>query len=176
MLPGYRGVLSQLQSLDIVGGCPVLRDACSSGRTATYDGLQIYVAICPELYDRGGTPYADEVGRDWRDNELRSERLSSAQRFWRQAKSIRTGARTSCMPTTGLPQWRRLTSAGQAAGPVTIHNMAHQGLFPREMLRRIGAPDAASTIDGVELCNQVSFLKSGPVCRSPRHCQHDLCT
>ena len=46
---------------------------------------------------------------------------------------------------------------------LTIHNLAHQGLFPRETLRRIGAPDAAFTTEGVEFYNEVSFLKSGLV-------------
>lgn len=101
LLPGYRGVLSQLQSLEMVGSCPALGDmpSCSIGRTATVDGLPVYVAICPQLYDRDGTPYADEAGRDWRDNDLRFARLSSA-------------APTSCMPMTGRPQWRRHISPG----------------------------------------------------------------
>jgi Starch synthase catalytic domain len=83
LLPGYREVLSKLQSLEIVGSCPVLGEmpACAIGRTARSDGLQVYVVVCPELYDRDGTPYADEVGCDWRDNDLRFARLSSSSAF-----------------------------------------------------------------------------------------------
>jgi starch synthase len=168
LLPGYRGVLSKLQSLEMLGCCPVLGEmpACSIGRTATSDGLQVYVAICPELYDRDGTPYADEGGRDWRDNDLRFARLSSAAVFlaagrvdpdWR-ADILHANDWPSAMAPAYLA-WNEL----RVPTILTIHNLAYQGLFPRETLGRIGAPDAAFTIDGVEFYNEVSFLKSGLV-------------
>ena len=46
---------------------------------------------------------------------------------------------------------------------LTIHNLAYQGLFPRESLRRIGAPEASFHIDGLEFYDQMSFLKGGIV-------------
>src|ERR1700744_4692638 len=83
LLPGYRGVLSKVPSLEVVGRCPALGEmpACSIGRTSTSDGLPVYVVICPDFYARAGTPYADEPGRDWRDNDLRFARLSAAAAF-----------------------------------------------------------------------------------------------
>src|SRR4029078_5053189 len=42
---------------------------------------------------------------------------------------------------------------------LTIHNLAYQGLFPRESLRRIGAPEASFHIYGLECYDQMSFLK-----------------
>src|ERR1700722_15612840 len=168
LLPGYREVLSKVQSLEIVGCCPVLGEmpACSIGRTSTSDGLAVYVAICPELYERDGTPYADEAGRDWRDNDLRFARLSSAAAFlaagqvdpdWR-ADILHANDWPSAMAPAYLA-WNKL----RVATILTIHNLAYQGLFPRETLRRIGAPDAAFAIDSVEFYNEVSFLKSGLV-------------
>src|SRR5260221_3964744 len=44
---------------------------------------------------------------------------------------------------------------------LTIHNLAYQGLFPRESLRRIGAPERSLHIDGVEIYDKLSFLKGG---------------
>src|SRR5260221_7251260 len=44
---------------------------------------------------------------------------------------------------------------------LTIHNLAYQGLFPRESLRRIGAPESSFHIDGIEFYAQLSFLKGG---------------
>nr|GFD56672.1 hypothetical protein [Tanacetum cinerariifolium] len=42
------------------------------------DGLVVYVLICPELYEREGTPYGDNHGRDWSDNHIRFARLGLA--------------------------------------------------------------------------------------------------
>jgi starch synthase len=46
---------------------------------------------------------------------------------------------------------------------LTIHNLAYQGLFSRETLARIGAPQNAYSIEGVEFYDKVSFLKAGIV-------------
>jgi starch synthase len=46
---------------------------------------------------------------------------------------------------------------------LTIHNLAYQGLFPKESLRRIGVPESSFHIDGVEFYDQLSFLKAGLV-------------
>jgi starch synthase len=46
---------------------------------------------------------------------------------------------------------------------LTIHNLAYQGLFPKESLRRIGAPEDSFHIDGLEFYDKLSFLKGGIV-------------
>ena len=50
---------------------------------------------------------------------------------------------------------------------LTIHNLAYQGLFSPETLQRIGAPESAFQIDGVEFYGKVSFLKAGIYLRHP---------
>jgi starch synthase len=44
---------------------------------------------------------------------------------------------------------------------LTIHNLAYQGLFAKETLRRIGAPADSFHIDGLEFYDKLSFLKGG---------------
>src|SRR5205085_10157708 len=44
---------------------------------------------------------------------------------------------------------------------LTIHNLAYQGLFPRETRGKIGAPEQSFRIDGLEFYDKVSFLKAG---------------
>jgi starch synthase len=44
---------------------------------------------------------------------------------------------------------------------LTIHNLAYQGLFAKESLRRIGAPADSFHIDGLEFYDKLSFLKGG---------------
>jgi starch synthase len=44
---------------------------------------------------------------------------------------------------------------------LTIHNLAHQGILPQEILPSIGLTDEAFSIDGVEFYGSVNLLKGG---------------
>ena len=44
---------------------------------------------------------------------------------------------------------------------LTVHNLAFQGRYPASLFPRLGLPDSAFTIDGVEYYGDVSFLKGG---------------
>ena len=48
-------------------------------------GLPVYIVDCPALFDRRGTPYQDQEGRDWPDNAQRFAHFS------RVAARIATG-------------------------------------------------------------------------------------
>jgi starch synthase len=73
LIPGYPQVVSQHPDMEIAARLPAYAGlpACNIGRVQTPDGLIIYVVLCPELYERPGTPYVDEAGRDWQDNHIR---------------------------------------------------------------------------------------------------------
>jgi starch synthase len=92
------------------------------------DGLVIYVLICPELYEREGTPYGANNGRDWPTTTSASPAWAwpppTSPPTWHKF----TGARTWCMPTTGRPAWPRLYALARARTPTlfTIHNLAYQ--------------------------------------------------
>lgn len=43
----------------------------------------------------------------------------------------------------------------------TIHNLAYQGLFDREVLARVGLPESLFSMDGLEFYGQVNALKAG---------------
>ncbi len=166
LLPGYRDVLSQLNDLEIVGECSALAElpACSLGRSTTADGLPIYVLICPALYERDGNPYVDANGRDWSDNDVRFARLASAAARLAMGE-VDPGWRADLVHANDWPSaltpaylaWR----GARIPTILTIHNLAYQGLFGRDTLRRIGAPESAFTVEGIEFYGQVSFLKAG---------------
>ncbi len=72
-----------------------------------------------------------------------------------------SGRPNSCISTIGRPPWPGLHGPWlgiRRPSVLTIHNLAYQGLFPREHLGRIGAPDYAFQMDGVEFFGQLSFL------------------
>jgi starch synthase len=46
---------------------------------------------------------------------------------------------------------------------LTIHNVAHQGVFPKEMLPAIGLSASDFNVDGIEFYGSVNFLKQGIV-------------
>ena len=168
MLPGYRDVVEQLSHIQIVGHCAALAEmpACTLGRAATRDGLPVYVLLCPQLYDRPGNPYGDENGRDWPDNDIRFARFASA------AAQLAAGRldRNWAADVVHANDWQAALvpaylawSGARVPSILTIHNLAYQGLFPRDSLRRIGAPEASFHIDGLEFYDQLSFLKGGIV-------------
>ncbi len=166
MLPGYRDVLEQLTHIEIAGQCAAVGEmpACSIGRAATRDGMPVYVLLCPQLYDRPGNPYGDEGGKDWPDNDIRFARFASAAAELAMGKVDKNWAadlvHANDWQAALLPAylaWRK----ARTPTILTIHNLAYQGLFPKESLRRIGAPEDCFHIDGLEFYGQMSFLKAG---------------
>src|SRR4029077_3870291 len=55
-------------------------------------------------------------------------------------------------------RWTGLASAGQV---LTIHNLAYQGLFPRDSVPALGLDWRVFTMEGGEFWGQFSFLKAG---------------
>jgi starch synthase len=168
LIPGYRQVTSAhpemriVARLDAAHGLP----ACELGEVVSPDGLTIYVVLCPDLFDREGSPYGDAGGLDWADNDIRFARLGLA------AAQIAAGLddfawRPDLLHLNDWPS--SLASAylawnGTAVPSVlTIHNLAYQGLFDRTRLSPLGVPDAAFQIEGVEFYGKLSFLKAGIV-------------
>ncbi|RBL65089.1 starch synthase, partial [Pseudomonas sp. MWU13-2625] len=80
LIPGYPQVLHSENPIHIIGelGGHAALPACKIGRMDMPDGLVIYVLICQELYEREGTPYGANNGRDWPDNHIRFARLGLA--------------------------------------------------------------------------------------------------
>src|SRR6201994_266653 len=168
LLPGYRDVVEQFTHVQIVGHCDALAEmpACSLGLASTRDGLPVYVVLCPQLYDRPGNPYGDASGRDWPDNDVRFGRFASA------AAQLAASAldKNWAADLVHANDWQAaLVPAYLAWSKVkiptilTIHNLAYQGLFPKESLRRIGAPADSFHINGLEFYDKLSFLKGGIV-------------
>jgi starch synthase len=166
LIPGYREVVNGRTKIEIVGEFPGLSDIppCALGRLAARDGLIVYVLICRELFERKGTPYMDPRGQPWADADLRFARLSLA------AAQMAAGAGDPRWTPAllHLNDWPAAMAAGYlewlgVAAPsiLTIHNLAFQGLFSPERLSRLGIPDGAYALNGIEFHGSLSYLKAG---------------
>jgi starch synthase len=165
LIPGYPRVVegrqvSTVARLPGAFGLP----ACELGRIDMPDGLIIYVLLCPDLYDRDGSPYGDGAGLDWGDNDVRFARLALAAADlacglddlgW-QPDLVHVNDWPSAL-TPAYLAWRERS----VPTILTIHNLAYQGLFDSERLPALGIPEDAFQIDGVEFYGKLSFLKAG---------------
>lgn len=142
----HRDVVEQFTHIEIVGKCAALAEMpeCSLGRASTRDGLPVYVLLCPQLYDR-----PRQSLRRWSRPRLAGQRhplrpiclrrcRTCHGPFWTRIRR-RTGPFSNDWQAalhTSLPRLARR----QVPSILTIHNLAYQGLFPKQSLRRIGAP------------------------------------
>jgi glycogen synthase len=167
VVPGYPQVRRGLANLEIVGNSPAFAGlpAFQVGKGHATDGMPYYVVLCVELFERPGSPYGDEQGVDWQDNDVRFATFSYA------AAQIALGSidRDWCAHLVHANDWQcALIPAylewSQRPLPTvfTIHNLAYQGLFSRDALPRLGIPAQSFHIDGVEFYDRLSLMKAGP--------------
>jgi starch synthase len=136
------------------------------GRLASQ--VDLVVVDVPGLFDRSGV--YGERGEDYPDNALRFAAFSkaTAELLADRASGGQPFEIVHCndWPTALLPTYLRKSAAEVPALTssrvvFTIHNVAHQGIFPREDLPLIGLGWDAFNIDGVEFYGRVNLLKLG---------------
>jgi starch synthase len=166
VVPGYRQVIDGCGQIPVVAHLPGVAGvpSCDLGRVRLPDGLTLYVILCPELYEREGSPYGDARGIDWADNDVRFARLALAAADMASGR----GDPEWCPQLLHLNDWTSglapayLAWRGHDMPTIfSIHNLAYQGLFERRRLPLLAIPDSAFDIDGVEFYGKLSFLKAG---------------
>jgi starch synthase len=164
LIPGYPAVLGKLKRTEPVHALPDLFGAPGRLLAASVAGLELFVIDAPHLYGRAGGPYVDLQGQDWPDNAERFAALS------RVAAEIGRGLLPAFVPDVvhahdwqaGLVPAYLHYAGGERPGTVmTVHNLAFQGRFPAALLRRLGLPAAAFSMDGVEYYGGIGYLKAG---------------
>ncbi|WP_394838539.1 glycogen synthase GlgA [Pendulispora rubella] len=125
--------------------------------------IDIVLVDVPGLYDRPGV--YGERGEDYADNALRFAVLSraaaeiAAQRARSgvpfdivHAHDWATGLVSAYLPEL-LPEGAKTRSV------FTIHNVAHQGVFPKETVPQLGFDWGRFTVDGLEFYGKANLLK-----------------
>ena len=121
----------------------------------------------PRHFDRPGM--YGEHGADYADNDQRFGVLAHAALEFAEGENAgepydvvhthdwQTGL-VNALIRTEPTRWTRLARAGLV---FTIHNLAYQGLFPRESVPTMGLPWDAFRLDTGEFWGNFSFLKTG---------------
>src|SRR6266702_1114484 len=164
LVPGYPDVIKALAGAEELLHVPDFFGGPVRLLGGSHGNLDLLVLDAPHLFARPGNPYVTPDGKDWPDNGARFAALS------RMAAEIGWGATPSFVPDVvhahdwqaGLAPANLHYAHGRRPGTVmTVHNLAYQGQFPREMLERFGLPPEAFAIHGVEYYGTISFLRAG---------------
>jgi starch synthase len=164
LVPGYPDVMNALGDAREVfvwprflgGAARLLRGSCGE--------LELFVLDAPHLFARPGNPYLSPEGVDWPDNGLRFAALA------RMAGNIGLGVVPDFVPeivhahdwqAALAPAYLHYSGRPRPRTVITVHNLAFQGRFPRDMLEEIGLPQESFNIHGVEYYGDIGFLKAG---------------
>lgn len=175
LLPGYPAVLSQIESprvvkdIDALFGGPARVLKTRLGQDAT-----LFVLDAPHLFDRPGAIYTGPDGWDWPDNPQRFAGLSmAAAMIAADGISGSKKGKSRWQPDVlHLHDWQagltpvylsEMGADGRVGTVLTVHNIAFQGLFPRDQMAALALPDRLYHSDGIEYYGQVSALKAGLV-------------
>ena len=132
-----------------------------------YDGrlssqVELALVDAPGLFDRAGV--YGEKGEDYPDNALRFAVLSrAAAELARQRAG--DGApfdvvHANDWPTALVPKYMKDLGV-KTPTVLTIHNVAHQGIFPKDALPALGLTWEDFTVGGIEFYGSVNLLKQG---------------
>ena len=166
VVPAYRGI-------DTTGAESVARSVALGTRThaVTFHRIEVcgrrdvVFVDEPSLFDR---PYLyGEGSRDYPDNARRFGLLSAAALDYAEhiaaaapdivhAHDWQAGLALALLSSSA--RWPLTSRAGRV---FTIHNLAYQGLFPRETVGELGLPWSVFAIDGAEFWGRLGFLKAG---------------
>jgi starch synthase len=164
LIPGYPEVLAALGHGQTVLSVEDLFGGPAWVQAANLDGAVVYALVAPHLFARDGGPYTDKNGVDYPDNAFRFAALA-----WVGAE-IAQGAIAGFKPdvlhahdwqAALAPAYLHYSGEPRPATVVTIHNIAFQGQFAKELLGALRLPAESFHMHGVEYYGAIGFLKAG---------------
>ena len=164
LVPGYPAVTSSVRKGEAVHSFSDLFGGPARLIAARAEKLDLLILDAPHLYARPGNLYLGPDGADWSDNALRFAALSKVGADL--CRGLVPGFQPALLHChdwqAGLaPAYLALAEGPRPQTVFTVHNLAFQGTFPARLLKRLGFPPSALTVDGIEYHGQIGFLKAG---------------
>ncbi len=169
VLPAYRAVLASVHDVKVYSEM-LVPDTDIRYRlletTLPDSDVPVYLVDIPALYDRPGSPYLAEDGKDWLDN---AERFGLFGRVIKLISLNQAGLNWSpallhCNDWhTGLAAALLAQESERPAIIFAIHNLAYQGIFPYTMFDSLELADKFRSSDSLEFYGNLSFIKGGLV-------------
>jgi starch synthase len=167
ILPRYRATKTAtiiLPSLTIPMGSrlrfPAAADGTSIGGVRYYFVEDAAYFDRPQLYGEGGKDYPDNAERF---AEFSRAAIEIIKHVWPADVIHCHDWQSALVPVLLRTQYSDDPLVGHLPVVFTIHNMGYQGLFPRNVLAKIGLPEVLFSPSGIEFFGQVNFLKAGLV-------------
>ena len=164
LIPGYPEALAALRVGETVFAFDDLFGGPAWVHAARFGDVEVYALVAPHLYAREGGLYAGPDGADYSDNAFRFGALA-----WAGAQ-IGLGALNDFTPDVVhahdwqaalAPAYMHYADRPRPATILTIHNIAFQGQYPKELLEPLRLPPQSFGVDGVEYYGAIGFLKAG---------------
>jgi len=167
LLPGYPAVMMAIKRGKVLHSYDDLLGQKARLVVGKLGALPLIVLDAPTLFAREGGLYGDANGQDWPDNWRRFAALGRAAADL--AGGLVKGRRFDLVhahdwqAAMALAYLRFAPIKGSTVPPgvMTIHNMAFQGYYGREVFKELGLPRSAWKFDGVEYHGGVGMLKAG---------------
>src|SRR5712691_10072236 len=168
VLPRYRGTKATavvMPSLTIpMGGTRLRFPAIADG--TTLNGVRYYFVDDPEYFDRDGL-YGGSGG-DYPDNperytEFCRTAIEGAKHVWPADVIHCHDWQTALAPVLLRTSYGDDPLVKDIPVVFSIHNMGYHGQFTRAVLERVGIPQSAFHVDGLEFYGFVNLLKGGLV-------------
>jgi starch synthase len=168
VMPAYRECLSSLENLHIIAELDVVgfhKKVHILEAMLPDSDVIIWLVHSPHHFDRDGGPYGNKEG-DWHDNAARFALFSrviallatnQTRLDWQPDILHCNDWQTGLAPAfiAHLPYRPKIV--------FTIHNLAYQGLYSRDVFDALDLPEMLWSTDGIEFFGQMSFMKGGLV-------------
>ena len=167
LLPGYPAVLAALGRAKVLHRYDSLLGQPARLLAGKLGEAPLIVLDAPGFFTREGGIYTGPDGKDWGDNWRRFAALGRAAADLagglvkgRKFDLVHAHDWQAAMALAYL-RFAPLPGSTPVPSVMTVHNMAFQGYYPREVFKELGLPRRAWAIDGVEFHAGVGFLKAG---------------
>jgi len=167
ILPAYRQCLEALDNVETIALFEVVGFHLPIKllqSTLPNSDVPLWLVHSPHHFDRDGGPYGPEAGGDWHDNAARFALFSRVVALlatnqlgmsWQPDVLHCNDWQTGLAPAliSHLPNRPKTV--------FTIHNLAYQGLYSRDVFEALDLPEMLWSSEGIEFYGQMSFMKGG---------------